>query len=168
MTNSRASKSPILLDHHLATGTESTYTFTKNLDMKLQYREITLIITGKATAALAMQLLINAATDYDFAQIEHDTTTGTFAIAAAATELGLLGNVILDGAKPFHLKVTIVLNDATDTYMIQSWASAPHEGQLLYTSEDQTSSTTITSLQIKASTSTWIAGTEITIYGLPR
>ncbi len=169
MTNSRARGRLDLLDHHLATGTEATYTYTKTLDMKVTYREILIIITGKATAAFNLAIKLNAQTDYDYAQLMGDTTTASAALAAAQANVPLLTSAIIDGAVPFYQKLTIACNDADDTLMCLSHGSAPHEGQEVKAFQAMAgSTTTITSIEILTSTSTWIAGTEISIYGLKR
>ncbi len=170
MTNSRASATLRLLDNHLATGTEATYTYTPvpALNMKARYREIYIIVTGSATATLEMQLKINAQTDYNVSYNINDTTTATTGLTDAAPTIILLSGGILDGANLFNIQAYIVFNDASDMLMVHAVGSAPHEGNYQVHGQPQTAATTITSIEIKTSTSTWATGTEISIYGIQR
>ncbi len=160
----------VLLDHHVATGTEATYTYTPSvaLDLKSIYREIYIIITGKATATFTLKVKLNAATNYDNAFISLDTTTVAGAVQVDETAIDLIPNGILDGAMPFHSQISIFCNDAVDQLCLIARTVASHEGQYLQATDNQTSATAITAIEVLTSTSTWIAGTEITTYGIKR
>ncbi len=170
MPNYKSGNKYELLDNHLATGTESTYTYTPvtPLDMKTRYHELIILVRGKATAALTLNMLINAGTNYDQAFLDMDTTTVAGSIAVDLTVINLLGSSKIDGAVSFNCKAAITLNDANDLFQIIIQGGASHEGLGFRAIEDQTSATTISTIQVVTSTSTWIAGTEITIYGIRR
>ncbi len=168
MPNYKAANRMVLLDNHLATGTEADYTFTKDLDMKTKYREILIIINGSATAAFILEMLISAHTNYDFADLLQDVGVLGGSVGLDATQMTVLQAGVIDGAVPFHAKITIQLNDAVDKYEVQIQSGADHEGQEFINWRDETSETTISALKFQTSTSTWIAGTEISIYGIQR
>ncbi len=136
--------------------------------MKTQYRYIEIVITGKSTAALSLQLKVNALADYLTSELKLDTTTVTGAVATTQSISNRIALDLIDGAVNFYSEVKITCNDASDILVITGMGTAPHEG-LIYTSAETTgTATTITSIQILVSTSTWIAGTEISIYGIKR
>ncbi len=168
MPNYKARGKKTLLDHHKATTTESSYTFTRSLDMKNIYRSIEILITGAASAALAMELVINAGTNFDHSNLIMDTSTLTGGLVVDATEIPILSAAILDDGEEFMIKLEIAYSGVTDKLILQSMATAPHEGLDFRSATAETVASIITSLKIQTSTSTWFAETEITIYGILR
>ncbi len=168
MTNSRAGNTFGKIHNTLASGTAAIWTFNPTLDMKLVYREIIIIMTGKATAALGLNLTVNNVTDYDESYVNADTTTLTTVVNITQPAVLFLPASHIDGAVAFHAKISIVLDDADDQLHIHSRAAAPHEGNFTNDLIAISSGTSITELEITTTTSTWIAGTEITVYGIRR
>ncbi len=157
----------VLLDDHLATGTESTYTYTSTLNMKTKYAAIHIYITGAPTATLEMHLKINGNTDYDSIVTNNDSGTITGALLVAQGQFPLLTSGYIDTADlPFLINLIITFDDSSDHFLIDCTGSAPHEGVAITKGADQSTDTIITSLVFTTSTSTWKAGTRIITYGI--
>ena len=71
-----------LLDHHVATGTASSYTksFSPALNIQTTYAKIIVFFSGVNTASLAMQVDINSIGGYDYSKLLADTSTVSTAL----------------------------------------------------------------------------------------
>jgi len=164
-----------LLDHHIATGTESTYTFTPStaLDIQSTYAKIIVFFSGVNTASLAMQVKIDALTSYDYSKLLADTTTVSTALTTAAGAFEVIGTELIDGNSAFFAGAlelwTLQSSGGTDRCMIRSVGWTAHEGNQICAGAPASGDTEeIASIEVLTSTSTWTANTEIFIYGVLR
>ena len=157
-----------LLDDHTASGTESTYTFTPGTTItKSTHSMIYIVFDGAATASLALQMQINGLTTslYDTNGFKADCSAITNISAMAAAQFQLASSTMLSGT-PTECSGQAYLffhNSGVSGRSNFLNAQAPKEEQ--YSHRHQ-SATTITSITLKTSTSTWVSGTKIRIYGM--
>jgi len=164
-----------LLDHHIATGTESSYTFTPSsaLDIQSTYGKIIIFFSGVNTATLAMQVKIDSIASYDYSKLLADTSTVSTALTTGASTFEVIGTELIDGNSAFFsgcLELwSFQTSGATDRCMIKSSGWTAHEGQQHTYGIPATGDTeTIANIEVLTSTSTWTANTEIFIYGVLR
>jgi len=164
-----------LLDHHIATGTASSYTFTPGtpLDIQSTYGKIIVFFSGVNTASLAMQVKIDGIADYDYSKLLADTTTVSTALTTAAAAFEVVGTELIDGNSAFwggQLELwSQQSSGSTDRCMIRSSGWTAHEGQQHTYGNPGTGDTEeIATIEVLTSTSTWTANTEIWIYGMLR
>jgi len=163
------------LDHHIATGTESTYTYTPGTPLNIQttYSKIIVFFSGVNTASLAMQVKINGLTNYAYSKLLADTSTVSTALHTAQTTFEVIGTELIDGPSAFFagdLELwSLQSAGSTNRCMIKSNGWTEHEGQQTSKGDPGTgNTTTITSIEVLTSTSTWQQNTEIWIYGVLR
>ena len=158
-----------LLDVHTATGTESTYTFTQSLSFD-NYSNFIVIVQGGATAALQLQLVINGNTTSNHHYNREYYTGGSVAVTAVADEdfFELASTNIIAGTNAFYAIIEIEMNDNDESYALMrstSQAYAQLRWERYYGLQGGISTGDLSSITIKTSTSTWIAGTRICTYG---
>ncbi len=173
MTNSRATGGKLqLLDEHVATGTEATYTYTPSpaLNMLNKYAEIYVKINGLTTASLELRMKLNAKTDYNEQTLETKSTVLVGADIDANSSFVLLNANLITGASAFESKASIsLMTTSIATMTISSKGTVPNIGFFSsYGAVGVDTGNTITSIEILTSTSTWATSTEILIYGLLR
>ncbi len=170
MTNSRARGSLIKVANYEASGTSNTETFTLNpiFDPK-QYAKIIIQVEGKLTATANIQMVINAITTSTYFQEGFSAITTTLAAVNvnAATQFNIH---TAGGTNAFNIYCELGVMEATDTTIFGNVRSHNMNGESYYNTAiyNSTSTTTITTIEIKTSTSTWIAGTRITIWMIQR
>ena len=163
------------LDHHIATGTESTYTYTPGTPLNIQttYSKIIVFFSGVNTASLAMQVKINGLTTYNYSKLLADTSTVSTALHTAESTFEVIGTELIDISSAFFAGELTLWSlqsaGATDRCMIKSVGWTEHEGnQQNFGAPGGGNTTTITSIEVLTSTSTWQTNTEIWIYGVLR
>ena len=164
----KARQGLIKLQEHIATTTESSHTFTTSIDLK-KYK-IYLLMTGGLTAALSLQAKWNARTDYDYNTIDVDngTVSGLQQNAGGTWEIF---NSTLASADTFIAELHLSISEAAgDTHGKAysfgglEWHGFQHTvGGSVTDETDQT----ITSIEVKTSTSTWKAGTKFNLMVQP-
>jgi hypothetical protein len=158
------------IEAHEASGTESshTVTFSPAIDPDT-YSSIIVIIKGEASAALDIRCEIDAKTTGYYSR--GYTTDGTGETARAAdnqTYAELLHSV--GNSDVFTVILEVLVNDLTsDVISAYSRGIRPVNavGQEMFITNTN-SSTSIASIKIMTSTSTWKAGTKIDTYGVKR
>ncbi len=168
MTNSRASRGMVVLDKHEATGTEASYTFTPDpAILNDKYSKILIIFDGKTTASLALELKINgSATGHYWTMTENNQGTLTGSTASNASEFPLADTSVITAATHLMGEISLYLSDiATAVVSIDSTIGA---GRHYNKMTGNIVTSTITEIKIQTSTSTWVAGTKIIIYGVVR
>ena len=158
-----------LLDVHTATGTESTYTFTENEDFD-NYSNFIVIIQGGATAALQLQMIVNANETSNHHYSREYYTGGSITVTEVNDEdfYEVASTNIIAGTNSFYGIIDIRLNDNDEKYALyraNSCSYASVRWERYYGMNSGIGTGDLSSIQIKTSTSTWIAGTRISIYG---
>jgi len=159
-----------LLDVHTATGTESSYTFTQDLD-KSNYSNFDIIFQGDATAELALLMQVNGSTssNHHYTLIYSDGSSITDSWVEDSTSFPLI-STNLNSTNPHALYASCQLrtNVVGEQYLIYtSFAHAyPQLRWEEYVGIDSGITTgDISSIKIFTSTSTWLSGTRISTYG---
>ena len=158
-----------LLDVHTASGTESTYTFTESLSFD-DYSNFIVIFQGGSSAALALQCVLNGNTSsnhhYTLEYSDGSSIADSYVTAAASLQLATTN--IIPGEVGIYAYVDIMCNDVDQKYPFYRSYSRDYSN-LRWERHNGTNSgiTTgdLSSITIKTSTSTWIAGSRICIYG---
>ncbi len=168
MTNSRATRGLILLDKHIAATTEASYIYN-TLIKSSQYSKIIIQIMGGTTAALEMQLIINSNenTNYQYHKEVMLSGTKTDSETLTVASLPLASTAILTAVTMFNTTAEIILNSLDESYIhytaySQSGIDSDFERYNGLTVEETGD---LTEIEIQTSTSTWIAGTRILIWG---
>ena len=163
------------LDHHIATGNESTYTYTPGTPLNIQttYSKIIVFFSGVNSASLAMQVKINGLTNYSYSKLLADTSTVSTGLNSAQTTFEVIGTELIDISSAFFAGELTLWSlqsaGSTNRCMIKSDGWTEHEGQQhSYGSPGTGNTTTITSIEVLTSTSTFQTNTEIWIYGVLR
>ena len=161
-----------LLDTHEATGTESTYTFTPTtpIDLADEYEEVFVIAKGKTSASLAIDFKVNGITEYH-TTINNNllgTLTGIHLGSALNAELQSATNINVGRGFNLNLHISKELVDGSSSGYnyygfsnVSTRALTTFAGGTILNTE-----TTISSIQLFTSASTWTAGTTINTYGL--
>ena len=158
-----------LLDVHTATGTESTYTFTEALDFD-DYSNFIVIFQGGSTAALALQCVLNGNTssNHHYTIEYSDGSSISDIYVTGAASLQLASTNIIPGEVGMYAYVDIMCNDIDQKYPFYRSYSRDYSN-LRWERHNGTNSgiTTgdISSITLKTSTSTWIAGSRMCVYG---
>ncbi len=169
MTNSRAASGLETLLKYEAASTEATKTLTKTLTND-KYSEIIIIMDGEASATFALQLVVNSVegTSNYSRGFSYTGSAVASVISDGASQLQIYSAI--GGAYQFAAEIHLYLNDINIKDILGQ--STCHEGQAIKTEQYglavQTTATSITSIEMKTSTSTWKAGTKISIYGVLR
>ncbi len=161
-----------LLDSHEATGTESSYTFTPATPFtNTEYSQIIVIITGRSTASLAIEMVINALTTKYYSekvQISSGTLSGVS--HANLSEWELCPTTIITTSSMFSIRVEIHIPDASMTSeKLEGHVRATGQVQIIQQGgilNDNSNENDISSIKVQTSTSTWATGTTIHTYGL--
>ncbi len=166
MVNARARGKLVLLDTYKSPSTAATYTFTPNTPLTgTKYDHLIMHIVGGATAALALELILNAASGYEWDIIENDSTTVTATRNTSDTDIELISAGLIDtGGRAFDVYIKLSFNLANSQIAFSWTGGAAGEGNV--TGSGMLAATTITSINIATSTSTWKANTTIKTYGV--
>lgn len=160
-----------LLDDHTATSTESTYTYTETLSVD-DYARFFIFIRGGATASLQMQMLLNGNSSSNNHYSREYYTGGSITVSdvASASFCELASTNIIPATEAFNIDIEILTSDLDESYMQYSATSRRFGSNRWERYYGVNSGVTgnLTSLVFQTSTSTWIAGTEIMIYGVHR
>jgi len=171
MVNSRASDVLELLDKHVATGTEASYTFTPvGAINDTKYSYILVIVSLKQTAAFVTEMIVNASVGTT------NHTTGRRFTGSGETDISI--------ASAAHIQLLTVTGSAdhvfgevkifcpsygtSDIYTYSTFCSGAGNRQDMCTSQTTGTHAEITSIKIETSTSTWIAGSTFAVYGVKR
>ncbi len=161
-----------LLDDHEATGTEAIYTFTKTLTTD-DYSAIEIYITGLTSATLALEMVLNGSestNNYSYGLYCTASAIATLA-KTGADAMTLLSATSLSSTDPFTGKIIITLEDQDAAYNVSAYsvfqAANNNRSESMFHTNNQ-NLTSITSITIQTSTSTWTSGTRILIYGVQR
>ncbi len=153
----------VLLYETTLTGTSNSITYTpSNAITKSIYKRLYFTIAGSNTATLVLHMKISAKTSYNTGTILNDAGTVTSTYAASAGTIDLIPIVLLDEARFFISEGTIDFADAQ--LFVNGNGHAGGEGTCVVSSEVP-STTTISSIEFKVSTSTLAIGTVIQIWG---
>ena len=160
-----------LLDDHLAAGVESSYTFTPTVPLDIvDYSKFVVEISGDSSAAFDLRTVINgvggtannsiggqfnAMLGLNFANAPYWTVASSALITAASKTFVVTLDIMLTDSGTQDIQG---LSRATSTTGLSQWL-----GHLIFTA-----ATTLTSIKVQTSTSTWKAGSRITIYGVRR
>ena len=161
-----------LLDTHTASGTESTYTFTpaSSLNLKTDYQQIIVEFGGRMTASLALQFVVNGDTSgYVTIKTFNDSGTLSGSLLTGQTSHQLADTTIIDAGIQASGYIVLQLledTDGTDGTAIRSFCNASDEGCQWTGSRQNTSTSPVTSVQLKTSTSTWTANFYVNTYGV--
>jgi len=158
-----------LLDVHTATGTESTYTFTEDLDFA-DYSNFIVIFQGGATAALALQCVLNGNTssNHHYTLEYSDGSSISDIYVTGAASLQLASTNIIPGEVGIYAYVDIMCNDVDQKYPFYRSYSRDYSNLRWERHNGVNSGITtgdLSSITIKTSTSTWIAGSRMCVYG---
>jgi len=160
-----------LLDVHTATGTESTYTLTKDISFD-DYSNILVIFQGGATDALALQGVLNGSTsgNHHYTMEYSDGSSITDSWVQDDTSFQYAdANLITAGAAGIYAYIEFYMNGVDDKYAFyRSYSrSYPQLRWERHLGVDSVAGQTgdISSITTNTSTSTWIAGSRICTYG---
>lgn len=163
-----------VLDNHIAAIAENTYTFTPAVPLTMaQYSVFIVEIVGRTTLALALQAQINgtAVQNYSYGLRKTQTPLVTaISTAINAANLSLLTAGILIAGAEFSGQLRIIIPENGSNII---GSSEFQESINIFGCESlqhvvNVASTTLVSININTSASTWQAGTRITIYGVKR
>jgi len=162
-----------LLDDHTATGTESTYTFTETLSVD-DYARFFVFIRGASSASFQLQMILNTDTSSSQSYSREYYTGGSITVSdvtgAAFCELASTNLIVSGIGNAFNTDIEILTNDLDEEhikYNATSYRIGSNRWERYY-GDNSAVTGNLTSIQIKTSTSTWIAGTEIMTYGVHR
>lgn len=160
-----------LLASHRATGTEATFDFTGlNIDLDAEYSELIVKFGGDCTATLALELTLNDdVLGYRFDKLSQITTTLAGAAAANQASWIVASTTVIPAGRFTQFTAKIKFQGVNaDSFFCQSWVGASPTGQEWISGDADIggAGSTITSLAIDTSTSTWKAGTQIDLYGV--
>lgn len=164
----------VLLDNHVASGAESSHTFTPSTALSFDdYSEFIILIDGMSTGAFQLQTELNAVTTYYYYYGRSFTGTAiAYEQGSAVANFKNGFGTCLGVDKQFMCKMSIMASQiATEriscsskllnvsdniTYDIDSWLQ-------MVTPVDE-----INKIVVSASASSWKIGTRITMYGVKR
>ena len=91
------------LDHHIATGNESSYEFVPGTPLIIQttYSKIIVFFSGVNTTSLAMQVKLNGIASYNYSKLLADTSTVSTALSSAVSAFEVIGTELIDGPSKF-------------------------------------------------------------------
>ena len=155
-----------VLDNHTASGTEASYTYTPGAALDFAtYSKIIIEFMGSSTATFTLQLVLNGIVGTDnFARgfyvdgsaITHRNVGSTSSMELCLNTVNGAGNLF--GTTEICSKVTALTCKSMYT------CSGTDSSQ--YMNGTSVGATTVTSIKLQTSTSTWTTGTRITIYGV--
>lgn len=170
-----AQKAPTyeMLDNHLASGAESSYTFTPGTALSGDtYSEIIINYDLVPTAVFALQGVINAiGGGSNESWGTKTTTTAVSAInATAAAQIQLASTAICEGTRPVVGQLRLLLVQAHATRQCLGFSTFTSTAEIMEVMSHVVDVTTdtITSIKTQTSTSTWTTNSRITTYGVRR
>lgn len=165
-----------VLDNHEASGNESTYTYTPGTALDFDtYSKIIVVIDVKVNAALALLMRLNSSANALYTYAGHrQTTTATTTISAnSQTSQSIASATILSDDNGVVGEVSIMnTQNETQGERLAGFSKFEQVGGTMANESlgwmlDEAHST-ITAITILTSTSTWKAGSRITVYGMKR
>ncbi len=170
MANYKNKGQLVLLDSHIATGTETSYTYTPPASLSHPtYTKLIIEYKMQCTAALKLQAKINA--DVTYWEEGYTIIAGTFAgynntnvaIIELAGTATIGANIIVQGTMEIYLPSSTMANEKIQTYSHTTTSKSAIQVNAMAIGID---SAALTSLEILVSTSSWMAGSTIDIYGV--
>jgi len=161
----------VAIAEHIATTTEAGHTFDFSadpLDMVSEFKAVLILISGRTTASFELQLKVNGTTTtYTIDGTQTDTTVVSGIARNSQAHWAILETALLDsGGRRFMGHVMIQLEDAGDDLCMVGQMGALGEGLYNFAGVQLTDTTEINEIILETSTSTWDAGTRITVYGI--
>jgi hypothetical protein len=161
-----------LLKNYIAPGVESSDTFTPATPLEFdEYAGLAIYFHGKPTAQLALQAILNGSGGTNnFSNGWRSTGSALTNITAGnASQLQLGSNTMIDISRQVAGFFEIYWGDTTgfELFGYSHFSSTGQEAEYMHHLVDG-SHTTLSSVQIKTSTSTWNADTRISYYGIKR
>ena len=160
-----------LLDEHIASGTESTYTFTPSPAVDLNdYQEVVSFFNGKTSDSLTLQAKFNGGTEYHTTITKNQLGTITGIHNGSATQIDLIDTGINNAARNCQCVLHITkaqINATSSPFCYYGVANSPARATQQYgggTAND--GGDTITSIEWLVDTSTWTANTTISTFGI--
>lgn len=167
MVNSRASKGLQLIGTYIASTTEASKIFTLS-EQPGDFNKLILVIKGTASGALELQLIINSIETSTYYADGRRIMGGTETLIDTGAEEYhvLLSATVIEAARTFEGTAEIYLpsSDVNFPSIHSLFSSASKQGQEQYTGTQAEAQTSITEIEIQTSTSTWKAGTTISLY----
>jgi len=167
--------SMVLIEDYETTGAEASKVFTFTAIDFEDVSELILLIDGAATAALAVQLRINTVVSANYYDDGHRLTNSVETLIRnnAQTALTVASATMLAGAYGFSSKSRIMLEKAQAAAahfpIIYSEANSSNTyAWERYSSILNLNQTSISSVEVRTSTSTLKAGTRISLYKVMR
>ena len=161
-----------LLDIHIATGVESSYTFTPASPLlPADYQEFWVFIKGESTLAYDLQLILNGVTaTYQYNGWRNSNGTSDIndkGVNAAEYKIynGIMGGSNADFDGWIRIVVNGIAGSRPSFHSVYS-NSNDLTHQRMWGTNSGTAATTLVTMKLETSTSTWKAGTSIRTYGI--
>jgi hypothetical protein len=158
------------IENHVASGTESTYTF--DIDEATDDNSMLVLVYDLAvSASLAFQMKVNDVTNYNSDGSLINAGSQTIINSSADSEIEIASTTILS-AEDMTACGTIqifTLDSGTTRPLVISQATGQNTSALeVVSSLVVGSATSITKIEVKSSTSTWKANSKFTLYRVKR
>jgi len=158
------------VENHVATGTESTYTF--DIDEATDDNSMLVLVYDLgATASFALQMVVNDVTNYNADGSLINAGSQTIINVAGASEIEIASTTILSAGNATACgTVQIFTPDAGTTRpLVLSQATGQNTSAIEFVSSLVVgSATSITKIVVQSSTSTWLANSKFTLYRVVR
>jgi len=157
-----------LLESYEATSAEASHTFTISEDFN-DISELLLIIDGTPTLDHALELILNTrTTGYYVASRRIQSAVETFIDISNASEMQI-SSIELNGTNTTYAgRVMIHLGKGATSDLIMADFIMASIGQEVGRGYQNTDTTSITSIKVQTSTSTWRVGTRMSLYKIQR
>ena len=159
-----------LLDYHIASGTESTYTFTQDMDLDSDYQEIISYFNGKFSDSLILQANLNSISEHHVTITKNLLGTITGIHNGSATQIDLIDTAINNVARSAQCVIHYTkaqINATSSPFCYYGVANSPARATQTFSGSTVVDSTdTITDIEWLTSASSWVANTTITTFGL--
>ena len=162
------------IDSYVAGSAEATKTFTFATPINFaNYSKIIIQCDGGVTAALGLLLRLNGLTDAQYDSQGHREALGVIIaiVSSAATSIPIMSNASLSAANygfSGFCEITRELITTTRPNVFSKFTGADTLDTQRLSSRHRDNITTLTSVTILTSTSTWLTGTTFTVYGVKR
>ena len=159
---------------HIATyragSAESSHNFTSlNINLDTAYSKLILVISGRATAALNLNMFLNSTTtggSYNFDILLQDSTTVSGVNSVNQNKCELIPSELIDAARTINVTAEITSEGFNTVFCYKWMGGATSEGLVVGNGNNVSGSgTVITAVGFDTSTSTWQAGTQADLYG---
>ena len=161
-----------LLDEHIATGTESTYTFTQDMDLDSDYQEIVSFFNGKFSDSLILQANLNSISEHHVTITKNLLGTITGIHNGSASQIDLIDTAINNVARSAQCVIHYTkaqINGTSSPFCYYGVANSPARATQTFAGATVVDGTDIiTDIEWLTSASTWVANTTITTYGIKK